>query len=283
MQPIRLLMACPDARGIIAAVTEFLARRGGNIIDVDQHTCPQHGDFFMRLEIDPDGFEITEDAFPAVWAEVAERHQMRWRIGWPGHRKRLAILVSTAGHCLNDLLFRRHTGELTAEIPVVISNHDALRAPVEAAGIAFHHLPIQPNGKAQQEAQIKQLVEQADVDTIVLARYMQILSPEFVASYPNRIINIHHSFLPAFAGAKPYHQAFERGVKLIGATSHYVTDDLDEGPIIAQQTLAVNHRDDIPDMVRKGRDLEQWVLARAVRYHIEDRIIVSGNKTVVFD
>jgi len=283
MQPIRLLMACPDARGIIAAVTEFLARRGGNIIDVDQHTCPQHGDFFMRVEIDPAGFEITEDAFPTVWAEVAERHRMRWRIGWPGHRKRLAILVSTAGHCLNDLLFRRHTGELTAEIPLVISNHDTLRAPVEAAGIAFHHLPIQPNGKAQQEAQIKQLVEQTDVDTIVLARYMQILSPEFVASYPNRIINIHHSFLPAFAGAKPYHQAFERGVKLIGATSHYVTDDLDEGPIIAQQTLAVNHRDDIPDMVRKGRDLEQWVLARAVRYHIEDRIIVSGNKTVVFD
>ena len=276
-------MACPDARGIIAAVTEFLARRGGNIVDVDQHTCPQHGDFFMRVEIEPQGFELDAGAFPAAWSALAAQHRMNWRIGWPVQRKRLAILVSKAGHCLNDLLFRWRTGELDAEIPFVISNHDELRSAVEAAGIPFHHLTMRGRTKADQEADIRRLIKEEDIDTLVLARYMQILSPEFVAEFPNRIINIHHSFLPAFAGAKPYHQAFERGVKLIGATSHYVTDELDEGPIIAQQTLAVNHRDDISDLIRKGRDMEQWVLARAVRYHVEDRIIVSGNKTVVFE
>lgn len=287
MQPetIRLLIACPDARGIIAAVAGFVARHDGNILDADQHSdpgAPGHGGFFMRVEIERAGFALDAASFEPAWRETAARFSMRWHISWGG-RKRMAIFVSRASHCLTDLLWRWRNGELAADIAFVMGNHDDLRRDVESQNLPFFHLPVQAGSRASQEAEVRQLLESHGVECIVLARYMQILSPAFVTAYRERIINIHHSFLPAFAGARPYHQAWERGVKIIGATSHYVTDDLDEGPIIAQETMAVDHRDAVEDMVRKGRDLERIVLARAVRYHLEDRILVSNNKTIVFD
>ena len=279
----RLLISCPDARGIIAAVAGFIAEHGGNILDADQHTDAQHGEFFMRVEIEQDGFGLSRDTFAKAWEPLARRFAMRWRVYWGNEVKRMAVFVSKAGHCLNDLLWRWKTGELRVEIPFVLSNHETLRADVEAAGLTFHHLPVTQGTKPQQETEVRRLLNGSGVDSIVLARYMQILSPSFVADWPARIINIHHSFLPAFAGAKPYHQAYDRGVKIIGATSHYVTDVLDEGPIIAQETMAVDHRDTLDDLVRKGRDLERVVLARAVRHHVEDRVLAYQNKTVVFE
>ncbi|MCB9852903.1 MAG: formyltetrahydrofolate deformylase [Phycisphaerales bacterium] len=283
MKTIRLLISCPDARGIIAAVTSFVAEHGGNVLDADQHSDKQHGEFFMRVEIDPAGFTLNPSNFESAWRPLADHYRMQWRVAWGDRPKRMAIFVSKAGHCLNDLLWRWKTGELAVDIPCVISNHDALRRDVESLGLTFHQLTITPANKRQQESETQQRLADAEIDFVVLARYMQILSPDFVAAMPNRIINIHHSFLPAFAGAKPYHQAYDRGVKIIGATSHYVTDQLDEGPIIAQETMQVNHRDTVDDLVRKGRDLERIVLARAVRHHVEDKILVSNNKTVVFD
>ncbi|MFQ5430146.1 MAG: formyltetrahydrofolate deformylase [Phycisphaerae bacterium] len=280
---VRLLITCPDARGIISAVAGFVAAHGGNILEADQHSDPQQGRFFMRVEIDREGFELDGKTFAAAWEPMARRFAMQWRVYWGHETKRMALFVSRQGHCLNDLLWRWKSGELPVEIPVVVSNHDDLRGEVEALGLAFHHLPVTPETKARQEAAALRLLEEQGVDFIVLARYMQILSPSFVSGYPARIINIHHSFLPAFAGARPYHQAHDRGVKIIGATSHYVTDKLDEGPIIAQETMAVDHRDTVDDLVRKGRDLERVVLARAVRHHVEDKVLVSGKKTVVFD
>ena len=282
-QTVRLLISCPDARGIIAAVAEFVSEHGGNILDADQHSDPMHREFFMRVEIERDGFELDASSFDAAWTQLADRFAMRWRIHWGDRIKRMAVFVSKGGHCLNDLLWRWKTAELAVEIPFVLSNHEDLRRDVESLGLTFHHLPATPETKADQEREARRLLEEAGVDFVVLARYMQILSPSFVAAYPSRIINIHHSFLPAFAGAKPYHQAYDRGVKIIGATSHYVTDKLDEGPIIAQETMAVDHRDSVDDLVRKGRDLERVVLARAVRHHAEDKILASNNKTVVFD
>lgn len=280
-QLVRLLISCPDARGIIAAVAKFVSDHGGNILDADQHSDPSHGEFFMRVEIDQAGFDLDGTSFDAAWAPLADRFAMRWRIHWSDRLKRMAVFVSKAGHCLNDLLWRWKAGELAVEIPFVVSNHEDLRGDVESLGIEFHHLPATP--EAKQEDAVRRLLKEAGVDFLVLARYMQILSPSFVAAYPSRIINIHHSFLPAFAGARPYHQAYDRGVKIIGATSHYVTDKLDEGPIIAQATMAVDHGDSVDDLVRKGRDLERVVLARAVRHHVEDKVLVSNNKTVVFD
>ncbi|MFQ5500734.1 MAG: formyltetrahydrofolate deformylase [Phycisphaerae bacterium] len=280
---IRLLISCPDARGIISNVTGFVAEHGGNILDADQHSDKEHDEFFMRVEIEQTGFGLNRDTFEPAWKKVADRFAMRWQIHWGRDIKRMAVFVSKSGHCLNDLLWRWKTGELRVEIPFVLGNHDALREVVEALGLPFHHLSITSETKAEQEEQAVRLLEESRINFVVLARYMQILSPSFVARYPNRIINIHHSFLPAFAGAKPYHQAYHRGVKIIGATSHYVTDVLDEGPIIAQETMAVDHRDTVDDLVRKGRDLERVVLARAVRHHVEDKILTSQNKTVVFE
>jgi len=280
---IRLLIACPDARGIIAAVAAFISRYDGNILDADQHVDPEHGEFFMRVEIDPAGFRLNQDNFQDAWQPLADQYDMRWQVHWGTSMRRMAVFVSRASHCLADLLWRHEYGEIKADIPLVISNHPDLRESVERRGIAFHHLPVAADNKTAQEDRASSLLRDAQVDFIVLARYMQILSPDFVARFPNCIINIHHSFLPAFGGARPYRQAFERGVKIIGATSHYVTDDLDEGPIIAQQTLAVDHRDAVDDLVRKGRDLERVVLATAVRLHLEDRILTSRNKTVVFE
>ncbi len=279
----RLLIACPDGRGIIAAVAGFIAEHGGNIVDADQHTDPQHGEFFMRAEIDLNAFGLDPGTFEQTWSPLATRYAMRWRLEWGDRKKRMAILVSRESHCLNDLLWRFKTGELDVDVAFVVSNHRDWQDEVEAFGIAYHYLPVTPDTKPQQEAELTRLLELEQVDFLVAARYMQILSPAFVQRYPERIINIHHSFLPAFAGPRPYHQAFERGVKIIGATSHYVTDVLDDGPIIAQATLGVDHRDAVEDMVRKGRDLERVVLARAVRQHVQDKILVSGNKTVVFE
>jgi formyltetrahydrofolate deformylase len=279
----RLLISCPDRKGIIAAVTAFIAQHDGNILEADQHTDPQHGQFFMRLEVEPGGFDLTRDNFSQAWAGLAKSFDMRWRIYWGNQIKRMAILVSRESHCLSDLLWRWKTGELPVEVPFVAGNHEFLRDQVSGYGIPFHHLPMDEGGIHHQEDALRNLLASEKIDFVVLARYMRILSPGFVAAYPERIINIHHSFLPAFAGPRPYHQAHERGVKIIGATSHYVTDQLDQGPIIAQQTLPIGHRDTIDDLIRKGRDLERVVLASAVRLHVEDKILVSQNKTVVFD
>ncbi len=280
---VRLLISCPDRKGIIAAVAGFVSRHGGNILEADQHSDPQHSEFFMRLEIALDGFELDRSSFPPAWAPVAAEHGMRWRAYWGDEIKHMAVLVTRESHCLNDLLWRWKTGELRVEIPFVAGNHAELSEHVTAFGIPFHYLPITAGDKTTQEARLLELLRAARVDFLVLARYMRMLSPACVEAYPEGIINIHHSFLPAFAGPKPYHQAYERGVKLIGATSHYVTNVLDEGPIIAQATLPIDHRDTIDDLVRKGRDLERVVLATAVRQHVEDKILVSQNRTIVFD
>ncbi len=279
----RLLISCPDTRGIIAAVTGFVAQHNGNVLEADQHTDTQQGEFLMRLEIEIDGFNLSQENFDALWSPLAKQYDMRWKIHWSSAVKRMAILVTKESHCLSDLLWRWKSGELNVDIPFISSNHETLREQAQAAGLTFHHLPITPTNKTVQEGQLRTLMQEAHVDFIVLARYMQILSPDFVASYPERIINIHHSFLPAFAGPRPYHHAFERGVKIIGATSHYVTNDLDEGPIITQSTMPVDHRDTVEDLIRKGRDLEKVVLSAAVRLHDEDQILVCKNKTVVFD
>lgn len=282
-ETLRLLIYSPDRRGIIAAVTGFIAAHNGNILELDQHADPQHDEFFMRLEVELDGFSLGRRTFEPAWTPLAQQYEMRWHAHWGDYVKRMAILVSKEGHCLNDLLFRHRTGELNVEIPLVAGNHDVLADDVRTLGVPFYHIPVARDDKSQAEAELFQLMRDNNVDFIVLARYMQILSPAFVAEFYERIINVHHSFLPAFAGSRPYHQAYERGVKLIGATSHYVTDQLDEGPIIAQVTHPVDHRDTVDDLVRAGRDLERIVLSTAVRLHVEDKILVSKNKTVVFD
>ncbi len=279
----RLLITCPDREGIIAAVAGFVARYRGNILEADQHSDPHEGEFYMRVEVELDGFSLGRETFAAAWEEISEPFDMRWRVYWGNEVKRMAILVSKESHCLNDLLWRWRTGELPVEIAFVAGNHADHAEQVEACGISYQHLPVTPETREQQEARLLSLLRDESVDVIVLARYMQILSANVVDAYRERIINIHHSFLPAFAGPRPYHQAWERGVKIIGATSHYVTEALDQGPIIAQATTHVGHRDTVDDLVRKGRDLERVVLATAVRQHIEDKILVSGNKTVVFD
>ena len=279
----RLLIACPDARGIVAAVARFISDHGGNLLDADQHTDREHGEFCMRVEFDLADCDLDEQSFAAAWSPLAERHRMSWRIRFNGRPMRVAILAGTLPHCLQDLLWRHQAGELPIEIPAIISNHDALRPIAAHAGVPFHHLPIIEGDKAAQETAILDLLAGEGIELVVLARYMQVLSPGFLQGWENRIINIHHSFLPAFAGGDPYRQAYERGVKLIGATSHYVTEVLDDGPIIAQDVVQVSHRSSVDDLKRMGRDLERTVLARAVRTHVHDRILVSQNKTVVFD
>jgi formyltetrahydrofolate deformylase len=278
-----LLISCPDQPGLVAAVSDFVFRRGGNIVHADQHTDPEEGVFLQRVEWLPADPATSQEAIEADFAPIAARFGMEWAVHLEGGRPRVALLVSRLGHCMYDLLARWRMGELPADIPLVVSNHEELRADAERFGVAFHHLPVTPDTKAEQEARMVELLADHEVDIIVLARYMQILTPAFVDRYPHRIINIHHSFLPAFVGARPYHRAHERGVKVIGATAHFVTSDLDEGPIIEQDVVRVSHRDSVGDLVRKGRDLEMVVLARAVRLHLEHRVLVYGNKTVVFD
>jgi formyltetrahydrofolate deformylase len=278
-----LLITCPDRPGIVAAVSGFLYNHGANITALDQHsTDPEGGSFFMRLEFQTPHIDIPRAVLERSFEEaVARRYGMHWQISYASEPKRMAVLVSRYDHALLELLWRWSRGELAADLRLVVSNHEDLRAAVEAFGVPFHHVPVTRETKPEAEARILELLgDQADV--IVLARYMQILTPEFVASYPNRIINIHHSFLPAFIGANPYAQACERGVKLIGATAHYVTSALDEGPIIEQDVVRVSHRQGIGELRELGRDIERTVLARAVKWHLEDRVIVHGNKTVVF-
>ncbi len=281
---IRLLIDCPDHRGLIAAVSSFIALHNGNILSADQYVSdPPSGTLFMRMEIEGQGFGLGRDEFDAAFAPLARQHGMTWRVSFTDRPKRMAILVSKVGHCLIDLLWRWEAGELDAEIPLVISNHPDMKAKVEAHGIAFHHLPVSSGSKVEQEGQIEALLLENAIELVVLARYMQIISPQFLDSFRRPIINIHHSFLPAFKGASPYRQAHERGVKTIGATAHYVTAELDAGPIIHQDVAHVSHKDGVDDLIRIGRETERRVLAQAVRWHLEDRVLVKGIRTVVFE
>jgi formyltetrahydrofolate deformylase len=278
-----LLVACPDRKGIVAALAQVLYGHGANILDADQHTDAEAGQFFQRIRVDLAEIHTDRVAVERAIGEVAERLGLRYRIEFAERRKNVALFVSRYGHCLHDLLWRHRLGELACNIRLIIANHPDLEDVARQFAIPFHVVPVLPDEKARAEAEQVALVQSHDVDLIVFARYMQIVSADFIGRFPGRIINIHHSFLPAFVGQKPYHQAHARGVKLIGATAHYATADLDEGPIIEQDVARISHRDDVEDLVRKGRDLEKMVLARAVRLHLEDRILVYGNKTVVFD
>ncbi len=282
-ETITLLISCPDQPGIVASVSQFIFEHGGNIIESDQHsTDPHNGTFFMRVSFAEDSFRLSQAELTARFAPIAERFSMDWQAHYSRWSKRACILVSRADHCLTDLLWRWKSRELAIDIPCVISNHADLEPLAGMYGVPYYHLPVRKEQRARDQAQILELLREQRVDFLVLARYMQILEPEFIAAYPHRIINIHHSFLPAFVGANPYQQAFERGVKLIGATAHYVTEELDEGPIITQDVIHSNHRDTTADLVRKGRDVERRVLAEAVRLHVEDRILVYKNRTIVF-
>lgn len=279
----RLLISCPDRPGIVAAVSQFLYSHGANILDAQQHsTDPTGGEFLMRMVFHLEDLAITRAQFERAFADVvAKPFAMQWRISYTNKKKRMAVLVSKTDHCLLELLWRVQSGELDVSVPMIISNHDTLRPLAEAYGIPFHHLEVQKGEKATQEAKILELLE-GEVDFVVLARYMQILSAAFVSHFPARIINIHHSFLPAFIGANPYKQAYERGVKIIGATAHFVTDDLDEGPIIEQDVTRVSHRESVKELMQKGKGLERTVLANAVAAYLEDRVLLIDNKTVVF-
>ena len=278
-----LLVDCPDAKGIVASVSTFLYSHGANILSSDQHQDNEAGLFFMRVEFDLADFTLELAQFAGEFQPIADRYQMRWRCEDTSAPARVAIFVSRYQHCLVDLLHRHQIGELRCQIALIISNHEDARPLVEFYKVPFHHVPVAGPRKDDAEASQIRLLETSKIDLLVLARYMQVLSPAFVARYPRRIINVHHSFLPAFSGARPYHAAFERGVKIIGATSHYVTDELDAGPIIEQDVTRVSHRDQVDQLIQKGRDLEKIVLSRAVRWHLEHRILFYGNKTVVFD
>jgi formyltetrahydrofolate deformylase len=277
-----LLIHCPDQPGLVRAVASFISENRGNIIQFDQHVDSVDGVFFMRVEWDLEKFVIPRSDLPVFIRALAEPRQMSWSLHFTDHRHRLALFVSKEPHCLYDLLSRHDAGELNAEIPLIISNHDTLRPAAERFGIPFHLIEVNRGNKAAAEARQRALMDDHGVDTIVLARYMQILSDDFSSAWPNRIINIHHSFLPAFPGAKPYHSAHARGVKIIGATSHYVTADLDEGPIIEQDVIRVSHKDSVHDLIRQGRDLEKVVLARAVRWHVQRKVLAFNNRTVIF-
>lgn len=282
IQAAVLLISCPDQPGIVAAVTAFIAQHGGNIIDLEQHSDEESRAFFMRLEWDRRAFDLALDDIPAAFAPVAARFGMTWEVRRRDLRPRIALFVTREPHCLIELLARQQGGEWNADIPLVISNRDELRGVTERFGVPFHHLPVDPANKPAQEAKALALLAEHRIDLVVLARYMQVVTGGFIRHYPNRMINIHHSFLPAFPGARPYHQAYARGVKVIGATSHYVTEELDAGPIIAQDIARVSHRDSVEDLIRKGRDVEKLVLARAVAAHLEHRVLVYGNRTIVF-
>jgi formyltetrahydrofolate deformylase len=278
-----LLLSCPDRKGVVASVSGFIYQHGGNILHADEHNDRDSNTFLMRVEFDPAELDLPLSDFSRHFSEIAKKFEMQWRLALSDVHMRVAIMVSKYDHCLVDLLYRRQSKELDCDIACIISNHADSQAVAEFYHIPFYLVPVSKGDKPAAERQVRMLLERQAVDLIVLARYMQILSPEFVKGYPQRIINIHHSFLPAFVGAKPYHQAFERGVKLIGATSHYVTEVLDDGPIIEQDVVRVSHRDSVEELIQKGRDLEKVVLSRAVRWHIENRILLYGNKTVVFE
>jgi formyltetrahydrofolate deformylase len=278
-----LRVQCPDSKGLDAALAEFIYCSNGNILHFEQHQVAELGLYLARIEWDLDGFQIEMRDFPRHFGPIADRLNMKWQVALSTDRLRVALFVSKYDHCLVDLLYRWHTGELACEIPLIIGNHPDAKRHADFYGVPFHMIEVTKDNKADAERRQCELLEQHQIELIVLARYMQILSPEFIASHPQRIINIHHSFLPAFVGAKPHHQAFERGVKLLGATAHYVTEVLDDGPIIEQDVIRISHRDSVRDLVQKGRDLEKIVLSRAVGWHLEQRILLYANKTVVFD
>ncbi|MFC1467687.1 formyltetrahydrofolate deformylase [Verrucomicrobiota bacterium] len=278
-----MLISCPDQQGLVAAVTDFLKRHSGNIINLEQHVDREDSMFFMRVEWDMETFDLRRDEISQKFGVIADRYSIKYTLRFSDYKPRMALMVSKLSHCFYDLLARYYSGEWNVEIPLIISNHPDMAAVAEKYGIPYHIFEITKESKAEQEAKELELMRECQIDFIVLARYMQVLSDKFVAEYPNRVINIHHSFLPAFAGARPYHNAHARGVKIIGATSHYVTADLDEGPIIEQDVVGVSHRESIEDLVRKGRDVEKIVLARAVLNHVENKVLVHKNRTVVFN
>lgn len=282
-----LLLTCPDRKGIVACISTFLFQYGANILSADQHQDAESGLLLMRVEWELQDFSLCSRTFKNAFDPIAQEFRMNWKLAFSEIQRKLAIFVSGFDHCLADLLYRNKIGELDCEISLIITNHT--KNPTSTRDLAafyrvpFHEIPTEGRKKEETEALQLTLLNQYSIDLVILARYMQIVSPHFVNSYQNRIINIHHSFLPAFLGAKPYHQAFARGVKLIGATSHYVTEKLDDGPIIHQDVIEISHRDQVADLIQKGRDLERVVLSRAVRSHLENRVIIYGNKTVVFD
>jgi len=278
-----LLLSCPDQKGIVASISNFIFQNDGNILHAAQHTAQPENILFMRIEWDLEGFAIPREGIKEAFRPLAERFRMKWDIRFSDEIPRVAIFVSRHVHCFHDLILRHLMGEFRGEFSLVISNHPDLKPLAEQFGLTFRYYPVTPEDKAEQEERELEELKAHGIDLIILARYMQILSPSFVRQYRNRIINIHHSFLPAFAGGKPYHQAYERGVKIIGATSHYVTETLDDGPIIAQDVIEISHRDSINDIKMKGKDIERVVLAKAVRLHLADRILVSGSKTIVFE
>lgn len=287
-QSYRLVIRCPDRVGIVAKVSEFISAHQGWLTEASYHSEPassaqQTGWFFMRNEIRADSLNVSLDEFKKRFAVLADEFQMSWFVTDSCVRKKVVILASHASHCLADLLYRWHSGELHCDIAAVIANHDNLRSMVEWHNIPFHHVPADKTDKSPHFHKVDELLQQYGAQTIVLARYMQILPREICSRYSGQVINIHHSFLPSFVGANPYYQAYDRGVKLIGATCHYVTEDLDQGPIIEQDVGRINHRHNKEDLVRLGKDVEKIVLARGLRYHLEDRVVIHGNKTVIFD
>ena len=281
-QTYRLIISCPDRVGIVASVGQFVSSHGGWIVESNHYADSESGWFFMRHCIKANSLPLSLEQFKKEFESIAEEFQMDWAITDSDAPKQVVLLASKESHCLVDLLYRWHSGEMKYDIPCVISNHDDLRSLVEWHGIPFFHVPVDKNNKAEHFHRVSQLIAEHRADTIVLARYMQILPGDVCEEYEGRIINIHHSFLPSFAGAKPYHQAAQRGVKLIGATCHYVTQELDAGPIIDQDVMRISHKDSVEDMVRLGKDVEKMVLSRGVRLHLEDRVLRHGNKTIVF-
>ena len=279
-----MLIHCPDEKGIILSVTNYISRNNGNIVDLDQHVDSEQKIFFMRVEWTLYDFNIPRENIGAHFgSEVAKRYQIQYTIHFRDEKIRMALMVSKMDHCFNDILSKYKSGEWNVEIPLIISNHLDMEETANRFGLSYHYIPVSKQTKVEQEKKQLQLLSDHNIDLVVLARYMQILSKNFIKDYSNRIINIHHSFLPAFPGAKPYHSAHERGVKIIGATSHYVTEELDAGPIIAQSTSDISHKDRVEDLVRKGRDIEKVVLSRAIWYHVNRRILSYGNRTIIFD
>jgi formyltetrahydrofolate deformylase len=277
---ITLLVSCPDKPGIVAAISRFIFEHSGNIVQSDQHSTPDNT-FFMRVSFDEENFSLSPTELTSAFQSIADSFTMQWTVSYSRHRKRAGIFVSKLDHCLTDLLWRWKSGELAIDIPLIVSNHRDLEPLARMYDVPYYYIPVRRESRVEDEQRIMELL-MGRVDFLILARYMQILEPFFIEAYPHQIINIHHSFLPAFVGANPYARAFERGVKIIGATAHYITENLDEGPIIAQDVIHCNHRDTVEDLVRKGRDVERRVLAEAVRLHTEDRVLVYENKTIVF-
>lgn len=282
MHTLRLLISCPDRKGIVYEVTKFIAENGGNILDSQQHSFGLNDRFFMRLEVDISNFKVANDNLEKAFSPIAQNMEMQ--VSFNYKKKNMAIFVSKYDHCLYDILQKHKYGDINVNIPIIISNHPDLEYVAKSYNIPFKHCPIaDAKSKPAQEAEILKLLKPLNIDLIAMARYMQILSADFINNYPHRIINVHHSFLPSFKGANPYHQAYEKGVKVIGATAHYATEDLDMGPIIAQDVTPVNFKDNVEDYISRGRDLEELVFARAIKAHVEDKIIVFQNRTIVFN